>query len=313
MGEVSVKKNVRWLLVAGIAGIVWFAAAPSPASAGSYNAMNVSPQIASDNHRYVSFQKRNRIPYVLDTFTGKLERIKGAYACHPRDIGGDRVLMICPHKRRPKHDDTGFRARVASVHGGPSTMLPHSRRLHDAFEIGKVWVSVGYHPDNPPRKFVNWQTGIKRTVRHVKNGRDLDSKTLKPLKLQKFTPKPKGYPPEDVGDFSVCRGENVVVTEFRDDLTLWWSKDRSVRIGKGGFLYYDCEWYDPLRIGPEAVAWSVGPAVHAYNYRTGQSFDRRFGKAGSRITPVRDGVVIARKIRNVGKFRHLFKIKLIRF
>lgn len=222
--------------------------------------------------------------------------------------------MICPHsKPRPKKHDTGFRAKVVSVLGGPATRLPKSRFFHDAYDIGKVWVSVGYHPDNPARRFVNWQTGIRRSVRHVFNGRDLDSPTLKPLKLQKFTPEPKGYPPDDLGDFSVCRGGDVVVTEFRDDLTLWWSKYRSVRIGKGGFLYYDCEWYDPLRIGPETVTWSKGPTVHAYNYRTGERFNRRFGKSGSRITPVCNGVVIARKIQDIGKFRHLFKVKLIRF
>ena len=279
--------------------------------------MNVSPQIASDNHRYVSFQRRNKVPTVLDTFTGKLKPIRYARGCHPRDIGGRRVLMICGHrKRRPKKGDTGFRAMVGSVDGGKATRLPKEKTLHDAYEIGKYWVSIAYRPDNPPFKFVNWRTGEKRTVGNPYNGRDLDSRNLKPLKLKKFTPDPKGYPdpfPPPYDPLALCRGENVVVSEWKHELRLWWSRSRSVRLSKGGFMYDDCEWYESIRIGPEAVSWSKGPTVHAYNYRSGRRFDRRFPKPGARITPMRDGVVVAEKIKNVTKFRHIFRIKFYRW
>jgi hypothetical protein len=190
-----------------------------------------------------------------------------------------------------------------------SEPLPKMRHIGDAYDIGKYWVSVSYHPDNPPFRFLNWRTGEMRTVRHVLNGRDLNSRDLKPMKLQKFTPRPPGYSPDRDVNLSVCRGRDVVVTEYGNELRLWWSQSSSVQIGRGGFLYDNCEWYDPLRIGSHKVTWSKGPSVHAYNYETGAHFDRRFKYPGSRITPVRDGVIVAIKGKTLGKYYHKFRLK----
>lgn len=317
MGAISGIKNLGCLLAAGLLGLFFLAAAAGTSSARSYNVMNVSPQIASDNHRYVSFQKRNRVPFVLDTFTGRLRRINGARSCHPRDIGGGRVLMICPHFR-PTRKDTGFRAKIASVHGGQAVRLARSGDLDDAYEIGKYWVEVNYlnGPDTPAYYYVNWRKGYITGVypEHLYLGRDLDSRKLKVNKeIANFDPRPPGFNPKR-DELKTCRGDAVVVTEWRKQMRLFYSATDSVQLGKAGSIrYYECEWYQSIRIGPERVTWSNGPTVHAFNYLTGQRFSRRFGKPGARITPVRDGVVVAKKIKDISRFRHHFRIKLIRF
>ena len=320
-GERFGRTGVRWILIAGgafllvVLGLIWSgASSPDMASAkGGISATNISPQIASDNDRYVAFQRRNRIPTVLDTYTGEFNPLKGAWYCQPRDIGGERVLLICPHGPGGKHT-TGFRARVGSVHGGKTIRLARSNHIYDAYEIGRYWVSIGgdsYPGYQTSYDFINWRKGYLKNASST--DRDLDSRKLKRLDLQSFKPDPKGYPNPYVDPLHICRRENFVFTDWKGELRLWSSENSSIRIGNGGFLGNGCKWYGSFRVGPSVISWNVGPVVHAYNYVTGAHYDKRYKKPGVRVTPIRDGIVVAKKIKKFNKFRKVFHLEVIRF
>jgi len=293
---------------------------PGTASAERWGitAINVSPQIASDNNRYVSFQRRNGMPVVLDTWRGKYKVLRGAWHCHPRDIGGGRVLLICPHSR-PTKKNSGFHARTGSVHGGKTIPLAGSRKINDAFEIGRFWVPVqiGRVSTDGRIKFryLNWRTGTMKRYRPTYwwayGSVDLDHPRLAPADIQTFRPKVQEGPLPSYAVVSTCRGKDVVVTDWRNELRLWWSRTDSVLLGKGHLFYDDCQWHQSIRIGDNWVTWSRGRALHAYNFRTGQRFNRRY-RLASHVTPIRDGVVIARRLERYGKFYKAYRIRVIR-
>lgn len=272
-------------------------------------AVNISPQIASDNERYVAFQRRNRIPTVLDTWTGKFRMIRKAWTCQPRAIGGRRVLLICPHQRNKGNEDSGFRAKTASVDGGPAKPLVRSRKIYDAYGIGKYWIPI--EGDGPIfYRYLNWRTGgVKRLSYRAESGIDLDRRGIHWADVARFTPNFKGYPNPFWSDPEICRGKDVVIAEWKDELTLWTDSDTSVELGNGTDLLPEaCKWYGSLRIGSEWVTWRRGPVMHAYNFRTGARFDRRF-TPGTKITPVRDGVVVAKEIKRYGKNYKAYRVK----
>lgn len=282
------------------------------AGAAGISALNISPQIASDDERYVAFQRRNGVPTVLDTQTGDLSPLKGATWCQPRDIGARRVLLICPGQdARPKRGDTGFRARTGSVLGGRTRPLAKSRKIHDAYAIGRYWVSVSGEVTRPGQapsiRFLNWRKGFMKNV--FPGGYDLDSRKLKRREVADFTPDPKGYPNPYVDPLVICRGKDVLVTDWKGELRLWWSEDESVRLGKGGFLEEGCKWHGSFRIGSSSVTWSRGRAVHAYDYRTGVGFKRRYPKKGALIAPLASGFVVAEKIKKTGRYRTAFRVR----
>jgi hypothetical protein len=314
--------KARGLIAALIPALAALALAMLPSAAESagrpgITAINISPQIASDNDRYVAFQRRNGMPVVLDTWRGTFKVLRGAWHCHPRDIGGGRVLMICPHSR-PTKKNSGFRARTGSVQGGKTIPLVKSREISDAFEIGRYWVPVelrreGYGPIE--FAFLNWRTGALKKYRAAHwwafGAMDLDRPGLGRADIQTFTPAVAGRPLQRNATLSVCRGRDVVITDWRGELRLWRDREHSVLLGRGHLFYDVCQWHQSIRIGREWVTWSRGGAVHAYNFRTGERFDHRY-KAGSRITPIRDGVVVAIKRKRHWKYYTSYWVRLIR-
>ncbi|MCB0857381.1 MAG: hypothetical protein KDB57_04570 [Solirubrobacterales bacterium] len=303
------------LAVALAAGFLSAAIVPGSASAERWGitAINISPQIASDNDRYVSFQRRNGMPVVLDTWRGTFKVLRGAWHCHPRDIGGGRVLMICPHSR-PAEDNSGFYARTGSVLGGKTIPLARSREISDAYEIGRYWVPVQLRRELR-FAFLNWRTGALRKYRarhwYAFGAMDLDHPNLGRADIQTFTPDVAGSPLPWYATVSVCRGRDVVITDWRGELRLWSDRDHSVLLGAGHLFYDVCQWHQSIRIGTNWVTWSRGRALYAYNFRTGERFNRRY-KLGSHITPIRDGVVIARRLERYGKFYKAYRIRVIR-
>ncbi|MBN8868215.1 MAG: hypothetical protein J0H98_11730 [Solirubrobacterales bacterium] len=309
---------IHGLLLGLIFTALGIGAGPAQAAKGGITAINISPQIASDNDRYVAFQRRNGVPVVLDTWSGKIRNLKGAIYCQPRDIGGRRVLLICPHER-PRGKDTGFRARTGSVLGGKTRRLPHAKELYDAFEIGRYWVSIPTprwdQSQSPVNWYLNWRKGNARGVWFDdpagKWGVDLNRAKIKPAKVKRFTPEFKGYPNPFHGEPSYFRARDVVITEWKNELRLWWDRDTSVRLGRGGVIDMGNEWLSSLRVGENWVTWSKGPTVHGYNYRTGQTYKRRYAKKAL-IAPVRDGVVVAKKVKRFGRYYVGFRVALIR-
>ncbi|MBN8870938.1 MAG: hypothetical protein J0H66_13740 [Solirubrobacterales bacterium] len=302
--------------LAGLAALAMLPPAAQAAGRPGITAINISPQIASDNDRYVAFQRRNGMPVVLDTWRGTFKVLRGAWHCHPRDIGGGRVLMICPHSR-PTKKNSGFHARTGSVRGGKTIPLVKSREISDAFEIGSYWVPVELPKEvyGPFRfAFLNWRTGALKKYRPTHwwafGAMDLDHPRLGRADIQTFTPEVGGSLSPD-STVSVCRGRDVVITDWRGELRLWRDRNHSVLLGKGHLFYDVCQWHQSMRIGREWVTWSRGGALHAYNFRTGERFDRRY-KPGSRITPIRDGVVVAVKRKRYGKYYTSYWVRLIR-
>ena len=287
-----------------------------PTPGWGVTAINISPQIATDNYRYVAFQRRNRVPVVWDTWTGDFRAIRKAWACQPRDIGSGRVLMICPHQRYRK-GDTGFRAKTASVRGGAAKPLIKSHKIFDAYEIGKYWIPTsGEGPDYD--SYLNWRTGrIKNMGYNAQSGIDLDRRAIFWADVQHFTPHFKGYPNPFFSDPRLCRGKDVVISDWKGELRLWWDEDRSVRIGNGDlFSDYDginspCLWYQSTRIGPEWVTWRKNTVLHGYNFHTGARFNGGFPR-GSKIAPLRDGVVVAKELKRYGKYYKAYRVRVIR-
>jgi len=281
-------------------------------------AINISPQIASDDDRYVAFQRRNGIPVVLDTETGEFHALRGALYCQPRDIGGGRVLLICPH-HRPTGKRTGFIARTGPVEGGPTKPLAKSGKLEDAYEIGRNWVAVKIPADNrldPNFGFLNWRDGrlakyMAMSGAYAFGGVNLDGEKLKPSEARRFAPRFEVARQPDEARPHICRGSSGVVTDWRGELRFWWTSNRSVRLGVGGILFSTCQWYQSIRIGENWVTWSRGRSLHAYNLRTGRRLDRRF-PAGSKITPMNDGVVIAKKLKDHGRYYTAFRVRFIK-
>jgi len=280
-------------------------------------AMNISPQIASDNDRYVAFQGRDKVPFVIDTWTGENQRIADARFCHPRQIGSGRVLMICPHRPRSK-GDTGFRARVAYVNGGGSIPLKNSEKIWDAYEIGDYWVGIasnGYPGGPAYTKFLNWRSGEIKKVksRNFPSGVDLDSPEISPGDMATFTPAFKGLPNPFFGRPLLCRGESVVLVDWKRQFRLWTDENHSVKLGRGDVFGAEqrCQWWQSIRIGDDWVTWSKRHTVHAYNYRTGQRFNRTY-RFPAKITPIRDGVVVAVKTKKFGEYFKGFRVRVIR-
>lgn len=315
--------KARTALICGLLGLAWLGISPAGSSADGVGAssgkgvaaINISPQIAGDDHRYVAFQRKDGVPVVLDTWNGRTRSLDGARYCQPRDIGGRRVLLICPGEEASE-DDTGFRARTGSVLGGPTRLLARAHRLVDAYGIGRFWVSIDIRTQpnqTPAYYFLNWRNGNIRGVwpELMRRGRDLDSRKLKPLRVKAFEPRFERRPGPSETPPTVCRGRDVVVTDWKQELRLWWSRDRSVRLGKGGMYRYECEWHESLRIGSGRVTWSRGPVVHAYDYRTGHRFRQRHS-SGARVMPVRDGVVIAERIRKADRYTTVYRLRLKR-
>ncbi|MCB0857382.1 MAG: hypothetical protein KDB57_04575 [Solirubrobacterales bacterium] len=296
-----------------LCGLGVSATASQAAQRWGITAINISPQIATDNDRYVSFQRRNRIPVVLDTWTGTIRAIRKAFACQPRDIGSRRVLLICPH-HRSREGDTGFRAKTASVTGGEAKPLIKSRKIYDAYEIGKYWIPTS--GEGPVYySYLNWRTGRTKEMNYnVRSGIDLDRRAIFWADVQNFTPNFKGYPNPFFGDPVLCRGKEVVISDWKGVLRLWWDEDRSVKIGNGDLLYYGgnpCSWHQSLRIGSQWVTWRKGRSLHGYNFRTGARFGQRFAP-GSKIAPLRDGVVVAKELKRYGKYYKAYRVRVIR-
>jgi hypothetical protein len=297
-----------------LAGLL-FIAGPADASVDGWTrAINISPQIASDDSRYVAFQRRNAVPVVVDTWTGRSRMISKAKHCQPRDIGAGRVLMICPHKKRTG-SDTGFRAKTASVKGGKAAELFKTRKIYDAYEIGRYWVAIStytsYSSGPVYDAYLNWRTGFIKEMDqyNVKSAIDLNRKAIRWTDVKWFTPRFKGYPNPFFPEPVLCRGKDVVISDWKGQLRLWWDSRRSVRIGRGDLFPDGCSWLESMRIGRNWVTWKNGPVTHGYNFRTGERFDRRF-TPGTKITPVRDGVVVARETHRYGKY---FKTYMVRF
>lgn len=310
---VDLARSRRGLVLIGLVGamLIGLFGAGSAEARGWIPAVNISPQIASDNERYVAFQRRNRVPTVMDTWTGSFRMIEKAWRCQPRAIGAGRVLLICPHTRS-EGKDTGFRAKTASVKGGPAKDLAHGRKVYDAYGIGRFWIPI--EGDGPVfYAYLNWRTGgIKRLSYKAKSGIDLDRRRIRWADVKRFTPNFKGYPNPFWSDPELCRGEDVVISDWKDELRLWFDPDRSVRLGRGGFLETGCKWYGSMRIGTPWVTWKKRNSLHGYNFRTGQRFDRGF-PSGSKITPVRDGVVVTEEISRINKFYKTYRVKFFRF
>lgn len=295
-------------------------AGPGPAQAAKQpgiTAINISPQIASDDDRYVAFQRRNGVPVVLDTWRGTFRALRGANYCQPRDIGGGRVLLICPHKERRWDTDSGFRARTGSVLGGRTKPLVKSRQLADAYEIGRFWLRVEFdfrHAGQPPvYEFLNWRNGRTKYVDpapyYERGGVDLSSRRLGWARVKLFAPRIDG---RRLGwEHDICRSADVVVAAWKRQVYLWREPSTPVRLGPLRSFGYGCDWVGPLRIGTDWMTWSNGPIVQAYNFRTGEKFKRRYGKAAL-ITPFRDGFVVARKVRKFARYYTAFRVEVIR-
>jgi hypothetical protein len=325
-----------WLVAGLAAGGVTQAQADGPTDVTEVIASSSQPmrQIATDERRYVAYlDATTRMPRVWDTWTGAIRTIEGAADCAPRDVGGDRVLLECPPGETiidfidhvpSDQQDSGYRARTASVLGGPSVPLPDSKWIATAYEIGRYWVR--YEPFcfsssgsscselSVPAYFENWRTGKGRSIwPHPGDyrSRNLDSARLAPyrapFKIKTFGNKlfkKYTYP-------TMCWNDRVLAAYGGKQLVLFYSKKKWVKLGRTDEIGFNCYGTMSVRVGRPWVTWSHGDRVRAFNYRTGQRFNRRFESDEALIAPIRGGVVIAEPTGGQdGSQRYL--IKLIR-
>jgi len=266
------------------------ARAAQPDPAGHREVTAISPhalaRIATDERRYVAYLDASGTPRVWDTRTGGIHSIEGADGCAPGDVGGGRVLLVCPRTETLvsfiddvpwDRQDSGYRARTASVLGGASAPLRNSKWMARAHEIGRHWVKIDPFCFSSSSSscsemsmyttFMNWRTG----------------------KYRSFPPRPGDFRARDLDS------PNLVGLEPRSNV-------ETAGIKRSGGK--------DIRVGDPWVTWMKGSSVKAFNYETGQRFKRRFGSKGARIAPVRAGLVIARPIgdRDGG---HAYRLKLI--
>ena len=279
------RKSLSLLIVLASIAAGLFAATPANAARAINSAL-----MATDGARYFAYMTPKRVPVVLDTWTGKVNRITGAKGCQPLDVGGSRVLLSCGKADGNHMKET----RTASARGGKAVRTPRGKTGY-WFAIGKYWLE-GNNPCTGTggclggRAYLNWRTG--------KNGypggelTDWSRADLDRRRLLYISPEfiPAGF----ASSWKLCWDGDVMVTDA-GKIRVWSSHSQSMVIGKGGLLKNQCDSYSSLKVGSGRVVWNRGRVIHEYNTETGMSYRRRL-KNVARVVPVRDGVVIAMKV-----------------
>ncbi|MCB0863119.1 MAG: hypothetical protein KDB48_06745 [Solirubrobacterales bacterium] len=273
------------------------------ANAAAAAAIDAAP-MASDGVRYFAYKTPKRAVVVLDTWKQETNLIRGAANCRPLDVGGSRVLLRCGKI------DSNFMGvtKTASARGGKVRLLPHNKSGY-WHGIGKYWVEgntpcTGTGGCLGGRAYVNWRTG--KTGYPDGELTDWSRADLDRKRLLYISPRfiPAGF----AKSWKLCWDENTMVTDA-GRIRVWSSHSDSMVIGNGGLLEYECDNYSRLQVGSGRVVWNRGRVIHEYNTVNGMSYKRRLKKP-TRIVPVRDGAVIAMRVRD-GETHDRYRIRFI--
>ncbi|HMT05592.1 MAG: hypothetical protein KDB48_03105 [Solirubrobacterales bacterium] len=284
-------------------GLLVVAGSRAAATAGAAPAINTAP-MASDGVRYFAYMTPRRIPVVLDTWRRETNPIRNAKGCQPLDVGGSRVLLTCG-KADKEHMRT---TKTASARGGKARRLPHNK---SGFwnSIGRYWVEgnapcTGTGGCLAGRVYVNWRTGKIDSPKGIPG--NFDEANLERPKLRYRSPAfiPAGF----ANTWKVCWAGEIVVTDT-GRIRVWRNRHRSVVIGTGDNLRSGCNSFGGLRIGSGKVTWNRGRVIHAYNAVTGMDYSRRLANP-TKIVPVRDGAVVAMKVRD-GTKQDRYRIRFV--
>ncbi len=272
-------------------------------TANAARAIDSAP-MASDGVRYFAYLTPKRAVVVLDTFKHETNLIRGARNCRPLDVGGSRVLLRCG---KIDSDHMGV-TKTASARGGKVRLLPHNKSGY-WYSIGKYWVEGGVPCTGTGgclggRAYVNWRTGQIDSPGGIPD--DFDRANLDRVNLGYR--KPPFVPAGAEFNWKVCWNGDVFVTD-NGKIRVWSSRSNSMVIGNGGLLDYECDNYSRLQVGSGRVVWNRGRVIHEYNTANGMSYKRRLKKP-TRIVPVRDGAVIAMRVKD-GENHDRYRIRFI--
>ena len=281
-------------------------------------AAGARPSAAKEAHSEVAINvgQSDGVPVVVDTWTHKTRRIRGADGCTPADVAFGRVLLDCTRGwyyeyRRP---------RIAMVKTGESHPIPGARKAerYDYGEIGRFWVRGDCDAGSPCYWifYRNFRTGKSRifsnvgsSARSVPPGLSVYDFYLNRRHLGKYEPHPAFRLPAGTYEsnnylgfgprFYLVRGKGCLfMVRVRSRTCLGsiasggWRSDYVIQRGSGRF------------------AWVSGGRLHVFEIKSGRKTVRRI-KAGSAIAIVRDGVIVASPSR-LGNNKRRYRLRLFR-
>jgi hypothetical protein len=304
-----------WVIVAAALAVLFAGASPSAAKETHGKvAINVGQSLAGDGNRFVSFQRADGVPVIMDTWTRKTRRIRGADGCAPADVAFGRVLLDCTRGwyydyRHP---------RVAMVKTGESHPIPGTGKTeqYDYGEIGRFWVRGNCDAGGPCNWIVyrNFRTGKSRSFGNVGSsarrgppGLSVYDFDLNHRHLGKYVPHPAFRLPTRTIESSNYFGFGPRFYLVRSKGYLFMVRDRS-RTCLGTIM--SGRWSNDYAIHRSSgrFAWVSDRRLHVFEIKSGRKTVRKV-KADSAIAIIRDGVIVASpSISGNGARHYLLKL-----